>query len=162
MLKHIQWFDVWRDAATVWVITILGGELAFQVAIFLSLQNSLWAELSDSVNKIAYLLAFTLVGCLGRKGHADRLRHLIVVAIAAWCLALINVVWYLEVSLITWLASSWIVAVFMFTGGGFSLLIAPPRKVATSATEMNEESQQMDGQVLSESAPSASSEKASS
>lgn len=152
--NRIKWWDVLRDTAIVWAITFFGG-LVVGVVLLLPAFQGQRVVLAAKANMITAPLAFTLIGCLGRRAKPDRLLHLGLAGVGIWLIGFTNVFIFPWATVIAWITSAVPIAVYVVVGGGLSLLFAPPRSVMQIDEEDHTMPQQKVGQVSSDAAPSA-------
>ncbi len=112
---QFRWQAVCRDVAIVVVFSFLGG-LIVGIAGTDSQRTLLALAISNFVFGI---VSFVIIGCLT---PSDRLKHLTIVAVIAWLLSLMNVLFF-DVPVMMWLSSLVVTLVVMAIGGGISLLL---------------------------------------
>lgn len=123
----IQWRRVLRDVGIVVLFSFLGG-----LVVGLAGTDPQRTVIAIGASNVLFgIVAFTIVGCLT---PTDRFRHLAVVAIVAWLVAALNVVFF-GVPAGLWMAGILVVFLTALIGGGISLLIVRPVQHQDSRVE---------------------------
>ena len=116
----MRWGIVIRDVLIIFVLTAVGG---FLIGFF-----SAQAGISASValvgmsNIATSVIGFAISGALTR---ADRLRHLLVVALGVWLLSLVNLA--IGVSVVQWILGGLVILLACGIGGGIAALLFRPQ-----------------------------------
>ena len=113
-------FKIWpvlRDVIVVTLLSCLGGFIVGFAST--SGHNSPRYIYSLALSNGLFLtIGFTISGCLA---IGNRWRHLAIVAAIVWAVSIFNVIFF-EFTIIKWLATAIVVAIFALIGGGISLL----------------------------------------